>query len=119
MPKTTFIASSTGRPGHNTIAAIASTVAARDDQRGLAPQPIRQEAHRQRCKQRRQAAGGHQVAQQRLIVAQAEHVKVEQQAEHTHRRADDDHVQQVQARIRPESPQVAGVIQRPILQSCH
>ena len=68
-------------------AAMATPAKASRRSAGMSCGPeIGQVAHRQRHDQGGQAAGRHQVAQQGLVVTQAEHVKIEQQPENPHRR---------------------------------
>lgn len=64
-----------------------------EQQRALAPQQVGQVTDRQGDQQGRQVVGGDQAAQQRFVVAQAEHVKVEQQPEDAHGCAGDDHIE--------------------------
>jgi hypothetical protein len=72
-----------------------ATTKPRQQERILAPKHVGQVAHRQGCHQRRKAAHRNQLAQQALVEAQAQHIKVEQQTVNAQRRTGQNRAGQV------------------------
>ena len=87
----------------NTITQIA------DEKGVLASDAVCKIAHWQRSDQRREAAGGYQVAEHGFVVAQAEHIEVEQQLADARGNAKKQQAQQVEPGVAGKGTHAAQV----------
>ena len=100
----------TGKAGHSTTPKMEKlTSAPADHQGGFAPQVVGQVAHRQSRQQRRQAAGGDQIAQQGFVISEAEDVEIEQQPVYPHGCPGDSYIGQEKPGVRTECPDALSV----------